>query len=223
MSVSISQLLGKKQKIADAEHTLKITLDAAEEGNLRLAASRGITAIIQATAAAVGAAPPIIRRAEAIIQTVRNIIQGVVIKKAALGSFGGRPASTFWSRPYGGTKRPREIKMPSLLPKLIKFPSVPREAPEFDPATEKTRRFPAIPEGVILPSKKPFELHTLLMELGVPPKKMILHPDGVMLFGEAVKQAQTILEKMVKTLPNLSKRFFAGLEFIPLGFLMRAV
>jgi len=57
----------------DAEHTLKITLDAAEEGNLRLAASRGITAIIQATAAAVGAAPPIIRRAEAILGAARRL------------------------------------------------------------------------------------------------------------------------------------------------------
>ncbi len=60
------------------------------EGNLRLAVSRGVTVIIQATAAAYKASAPIIRKAEALIQATRETIHGAVIGRAALGGVSGR-------------------------------------------------------------------------------------------------------------------------------------
>jgi hypothetical protein len=63
---------------------------AVGEGNLRLAVSRGITVIIQATAAAYKAPAPIIRKAEALIQATRETIHGAVIGRAALGGVSGR-------------------------------------------------------------------------------------------------------------------------------------
>lgn len=88
--MTVSDLLGKRHSIARAEQTLKTMKSAAEAGNLRLAVSRGITTIIQATAAAYKAPAPIIRRAEAIVQETRNIIQGAIIHRAALNGLGAR-------------------------------------------------------------------------------------------------------------------------------------
>lgn len=90
MSVSISELLGKKHPIGAAERTFGLVKAAVEEGNLRLAVSRGITVVIMATAAAMRAPALIVRRAEELIQATRDIVHGAVIKRAALSGLGAK-------------------------------------------------------------------------------------------------------------------------------------
>ena len=85
MSISVSELLGKKHSIVAAEHTLKLMHAAAAEENLRLAVSRGITAVIQATAAAMNAPDEIVERAERVVQEVRQVAQSAAIRKVAMG------------------------------------------------------------------------------------------------------------------------------------------
>lgn len=107
MSVSISDLLGKKHSINRAEMTFRSMKAAADEGNLRLAVSRGITAIIQATAAAYRAPAPIIRKAEALIQATREIIHGAVLRRAAVEGLDGRlPRPPRWKE----RKTPKHIR-----------------------------------------------------------------------------------------------------------------
>lgn len=77
------ELLGRKHSIVEAEHTLQIAFRAYREGNLRLAVSRGITAVIQASIASVGAILEIKERADRVVQAVRKMIQGVALKRAA--------------------------------------------------------------------------------------------------------------------------------------------
>lgn len=107
MSVSISDLLGKKHSIDRAELTFRSMKAAADEGNLRLAVSRGITVVIQATAAAYRAPAPIVHKAEILIQATREIIHGAVIRRAALEGLGGRlPRPPRWKE----RKTPKHIR-----------------------------------------------------------------------------------------------------------------
>jgi hypothetical protein len=76
-------LLGRRHSIETAEHTLKTALSALKQGNARLASSRTVTAIIQASIASVGAPAPVVRRAEAITFEGRRIIQHLVLARAA--------------------------------------------------------------------------------------------------------------------------------------------
>lgn len=85
-------LLGQKHSIVDAEHTLQMTLRAFREGDLRLTVSRGITAVIQASIASVGALLEVKERADQVIQSVRKVIHGIAIQRAVAGlsDLGGR-------------------------------------------------------------------------------------------------------------------------------------
>lgn len=76
-------LLGRRHSIATAEHTLRTALSAAKQGNARLASSRAVTAIIQASIASVGAPAPVVHRAEAITFEGRRLIQHLVLARAA--------------------------------------------------------------------------------------------------------------------------------------------
>jgi len=90
VSVSISELLGKKHPIGAAERTFGLVKAAVEEGNLRLAVSRGITVVIMATAAAMRAPAAIVRRAEELIQATRDIVHGAVLKRVAMSGLGAK-------------------------------------------------------------------------------------------------------------------------------------
>ena len=234
MSVSISQLLGKRQKIVDAEHTLKITLDAAKEGNLRLAVSRGITAIIQAAAAAVGAAPPIVRRAEAIIQTVRNIIQGAVIKKAALGSlryYLGNDTDV----PLPILPLPEDIKAQRLVEAFLQSKVAKTEEQKAREKAEREFRWPipiaempgskgsirsgapAVAEGITILSTDPFHLESFLIKAGgIDPERITVDrasawvPGMVQISGrEASRLTKKFLKKSFMTFPKyLMDNFF---------------
>jgi hypothetical protein len=124
VSASFSDLLGKSHSIARAELTLRSVKSAAKEGNIRLAVSRGITAIIHATAAAYKAPAPIVRKAEAIVQEVRDVIQGAVIKKATLGGLGARYEKIVEPSKYMKELRAKEDiekRLRSAIEPLIKF------------------------------------------------------------------------------------------------------
>lgn len=81
----MSDLLGKKHSIVEAEHTLRIATGAYKRGDMRLAVSRGITAIIQASIASLNAPEEIVERSEHVVQGVRRIIQGAVLSRALSG------------------------------------------------------------------------------------------------------------------------------------------
>lgn len=70
--------------MADAIRTERLARSAARRGDLRLAVSRGITAVIQATRVAqMRGDNRSLDQADAIIQNVRDLVQGAVLKRAA--------------------------------------------------------------------------------------------------------------------------------------------
>jgi superfamily I DNA and RNA helicase len=85
MNIGITDLIGRKASISQAERTLKMAVSAAEKGDFRLASSRAITAIIQAASASVGASGSTIKRADFVVKSAREVIQGIVLSKIAMG------------------------------------------------------------------------------------------------------------------------------------------
>lgn len=71
----MSDLLKGRAKVADAERTMGLSVSAYKKGNLRLAVSRAITAII---IAARSRSP---KRAQKVIASARKLIHGVAISK----------------------------------------------------------------------------------------------------------------------------------------------
>jgi hypothetical protein len=76
-------LLGRRSPIVEAERTLKLALSALRRGDRRLAASRAITAIIQASTASVGATSDTLKRAWRVVFSARRLIHSIVIERAA--------------------------------------------------------------------------------------------------------------------------------------------
>lgn len=70
-----SLLLKRKPKIGEAERTLKLANAAWKKGDLRLAVSRAITAVVQA------AKSGNIKRADKVVKDARVLLQGAVISK----------------------------------------------------------------------------------------------------------------------------------------------
>ena len=125
MSISISELLGKKHPIGAAERTFVLVKAAVEEGNLRLAVSRGITVVIMATAAAMRAPAVIVRRAEELIQATRDIVHGAVIKRVALNGL-------------MGARRPQPVdKVEALRRKLLQMERKEEEEKKTEEEIEK--------------------------------------------------------------------------------------
>jgi hypothetical protein len=83
-------LVGKRHPIGASEHTLRIAISAFRKGDYRLAASRALTAAVQAASAAVGGSSEVVERAEKVIFQARLLIQSLVIARAVrLGHVGG--------------------------------------------------------------------------------------------------------------------------------------
>lgn len=83
MSLGLSPLLSKLQTLAMAKRTLKLAQRAAVKGDLRLGISRAITAVIQASIAAVKSSnKPIKIAADNVIQDARTLIMGIVVTRA---------------------------------------------------------------------------------------------------------------------------------------------
>jgi hypothetical protein len=82
--LGISPLLTQSQTLSMARRTLGLTKSAHRRGDLRLTVSRGLTAVIQATvvAARTNNAKTILQ-ADNIIQEAREILQGVIVQRAA--------------------------------------------------------------------------------------------------------------------------------------------
>lgn len=81
VTLGISPLLVERQTIAGARRTLRMALSAARKGDERLAVSRGITAAVQAAVA--GTRSRGVRNdADLVIQAVRELVQGIVLKRA---------------------------------------------------------------------------------------------------------------------------------------------
>ena len=117
MSIGISPLLEKRQTIGSAERTLRLVMQALNKGDLRLAVSRGITAIIQAASASVGAKKSTVKRAGKVIQEVRNIIQGAVLTKISQSVGLARGAMIFTSNVKG--KKEKGIFIAASNPRVL--------------------------------------------------------------------------------------------------------
>ena len=78
-------LLGKRLPIAVAERTLALAASALKAGDRRLASSRAITAVIQASVASARMSPKSedMLRARFIVLSARSLIQKLVIARAA--------------------------------------------------------------------------------------------------------------------------------------------
>lgn len=86
MRLGISPLLVETPRIAAARKTLRAARSAFRSGNLRLAASRAITAAVQAGIAGyLSRAPETKLEAHNIIEEVRELLQGIVIRQAGVG------------------------------------------------------------------------------------------------------------------------------------------
>jgi hypothetical protein len=152
---TVHPLLGKRHTLAAAEHTLLLTLRAAKQGDLRLAVSRGITTIIQASSAAMGGSKETINKAANIVQGVRNVIHTAVISKQAAGMLDGRIRDPFSSMRRAVSKKTTPVK--------------------------RTHDFKtmSIPGGIFIPSNNPLALETFLMRGGVPGRALRSIPGGV--------------------------------------------
>lgn len=221
--MSISDLLGKKHSINRAEQTFKSMKAAADEGNLRLAVSRGITVIIQATAAAYKAPAPIIRKAEILIQATRDIIHGAVIRRAALEGF--RP----WrSRKVAQPKTEEEIELEKTIEEMeedertakihTKINELPFKVIKIPPA-EPSKSHGAAEAGLFIPTPGDpygYRLSTFMAQTFlVPPKslkKITYEPGGINVYGaeasDAVLRAMTML---YKTFPWVRQSLLAPL------------
>lgn len=183
VSKSSHALLGKKHTLASAKHTLILVLRAVKQGDLRLAVSRGITAIIQATAAAVGTSGSTVSEAANVVQAVRNVIHGAVIKKAA-SSLGG-----------GFRFRSRDP-----------FKSLNKKTPAPKKTFVKSLKTVPIPGGIFIPTKSPVLLETILMRSGIEGRNMTPRPDGLEVRGEAAKKAMETINEFLSRplrLPSL--------------------
>lgn len=83
MTLGISPLVEGRQSLKDARHTFKLARSAARQGNQRLAVSRGITAAVQAAkASCLVRSQKALLEADNLIQDVRELVQGIIIKRA---------------------------------------------------------------------------------------------------------------------------------------------
>ena len=202
-------LLGRKHSILKAQHTLKLVLQAVKRGDLRLAVSRGITAVIEASSAAVGAPEATVGKAKAIVEAVRKVIQGAVITK--MDSLSGPRMR--WSVP----KRYGEKGYKSIGP-LINRPK-----PAVTAASSgKGLQTRVIPQGIVVYSKSPILLQRLATALGIRDDDGVLatfsvHPDGLIVEGNSARQVVDTLNSVLfnpKTMTGslvaslLSKRLF---------------
>lgn len=175
------------------------------EGNLRLAVSRGITVIIQATAAAYKAPAPIIRKAEVIIQAVRTIIHGAIIEKTALGAFWPwkeRRVKPFVRRTKEeieldvkrkiAEKLNPELKVPTI-PSIIDFRTLPFRVISMPSAVSHYHG--AAEEGFYIPTPGDpyaYKLTNVMLKLSLIPdetrRKIIQEPDGMSVYGVEASQ-----------------------------------
>lgn len=198
MSVSVSDLLGKKHSIDRAAQTFRSMKAAVDEGNLRLAVSRGITVIIQATAAAYKAPAPIIRKAEVLIQATREIIHGAVIRRAALEGF-----HPWKSRKIKMPKTEEEIELDKTIEEMeeeertavkIDIKTLPFRTIKV-PVAERFKRHGPAEAGFYIPTPGDpyaFKLLNLIVSLSLVPaesrKKIVEEPDGFTVYGAKASQ-----------------------------------
>ena len=83
MSLELSPLLVEVQTVGDAHRTLTLAFSAARKGDMRLAVSRAVTAIVQASVAAKcgQAGASVLQTADGIIQKARDLVHGIVLEK----------------------------------------------------------------------------------------------------------------------------------------------
>ncbi len=178
-----SALLGRKHSIVAAEKTLKGVHQAVDRGDLRLAVSRAITAIVQATSAAMSGPREVVERANRVIQEVRQVIHGAVIRRMSKTVAG-----------LGAKKRkgPRGLKVRgSMIPPWVtrlqagKLP--PSRAKQIEEKkfresvglkTFTIREAAGDPGGTVIVAKNPWLLSTLLLKLGIPGEHMSIQQTG---------------------------------------------
>jgi len=224
------ELLGRRHSIVDAEHTYRIAAQAYGQGNLRLAVSRGITAVIQASIASMGAPEEVKERADRVIQGVRQIIHGAVLERAKrhlseLGVLSGRrpkaPLPRWLEEARETLKKTiadNQATVDHAIIKTImsmKFETVPSDLEPLN--TDEAQPFKIVPpvefesnyglrkmrgKPFLFESPAPLELHHLLMEEGVDPSTMAVTHEGVAVRPDVSVSAALTVSKMLLGAPK---------------------
>jgi len=214
-------LLGKKHSITDAEHTLRMVMQSYKEGDYRLTISRGITAIIQASfAASINPdVPEIVERADKVIQSVRKIIQGIIISRALGASFdpaSGRgferrrlgPKPPVWSEIQHTLDKDKDKIKNLIRSRILTLPSVPFRTEEeaggesvFVPAEDPIRLWSFL-VATMRTVKNPITGKTKTFITGVLPYDMVLRPNGIYIDSRSINLATTMMVNKSLTDPQ---------------------
>lgn len=222
--------IGRKHSIVTAEHTLRIAVSALRRGDLRLAVSRGITAVIQASTAALGAPQEIKERADRVVQATRKLIQGVVVRRAAaklsdLAAF-RRPGASRSILPKTASERERaaeereerEVQEETFGPSIRIMTRGPGILPTYSQASVVRCEEAGSPGGpVFFPADDPYDLWDFFTSRQIRPYDMAICAAGVAVSDRAADRAEWAYEGYKEQLiaREISRtRTFEGLKGI---------
>jgi len=202
----VANELGRKHSIVTAEHTFRIALSAFQRKDLRLAVSRGITAVIQASSAAIGAPEEIKERADKVVQGVRKLVQGVVIKRAISGlsairpyrprSMSIMPKSSVQMKQEQEAREAKREQEEEFGPDITEIVRGPGAAPVTIPWEAVRCEQAGMPGGpVFFPADDPYDLWDFFTGKQLPTYDMAICASGIAVSERASARAEWLYDR----------------------------